>query len=80
MEKVERRPVPDGRMRIKRILTANQLKALRALRIDGLIMFNCNEIDFNPPETWIEYWFDNQLISEADLRILLEETIQLNKE
>lgn len=75
MNKVERRPIPDGRMRIAGILTESQLEALRALKISGLIMLNCNEVDWTPPETWIEYWFDKDLISENDLRAAFEETV-----
>ncbi len=75
MNKVERRPIPDGRMRIVGLLTESQLMALRELKIDGLIMFNCNEVDWTPPETWIEYWFDKDIVDENDLRAEIEETV-----
>lgn len=75
MNKAERRPIPDGRIRIVGLLTESQLEALRALKIDGLIMFNCNEVAWTPPETWIEYWFDKELVAENDLRAEIEETV-----
>ena len=75
MIKAERRPNPDGRMRIVGLLTESQLDALRALKIDGLVMFNFNRVDFTPPETWIEYWFDEDIVSENDLRAEIEETV-----
>ena len=75
MNKAERRPIPDGRIRIVGLLTESQLEALRSLKIDGLIMFNCNEVDWTPPETWIEYWFDKELVAENDLRAEIEETV-----
>ena len=75
MVQAERRPIPDGRIRIVGLLNESQLEALRALKIDGLIMFNCNEVDFTPPETWIEYWFDKELVAENDLRAAIEETV-----
>lgn len=75
MNKAERRPMPDGRIRIVGLLNENQLAALRALRMEGLIMFNFNEVDWTPPETWIEYWFDKERIEENDLRAAIEETV-----
>ena len=75
MNKAERRPIPDGRIRIVGLLTESQLEALRSLKIDGLIMFNCNEVDWTPPETLIEYWFYKELVAENDLRAEIEETV-----
>ena len=74
------RPIPDGRLRFVRLLTESQTAALRTLKIEGLIMLNLNEIDFTPPETWIEYWFDKEIISENDLRAVIEEVINKNIE
>lgn len=71
----ERRPIPDGRIRLGRKLTEDQAKALRTLNIDGLLILNFNEVDFSPPETWIEYWFDRDTISETDLRVKIEEAL-----
>ena len=75
MNNEERRPIPDGRIRLVKQLTVNQAEALRALRIEGLILLNFSEVDFSPPETWIEYWFDREIISEIDLRIKIEEAL-----
>lgn len=75
MEKAERRPIPDGRVRFSRLLTDGQLEALRTFKTEGLIMLNINVVDFDPPETWIEYWFDKEIIPEDDLRISIEETV-----
>lgn len=75
MNKAERRLVPDGRMRILGLLNERQIEALRALKIDGLIMFNFSPVDFTPPETWIEYWFDEEKVAENDLRAAIEETV-----
>lgn len=75
MNNEERRPIPDGRIRLVRQITESQSEALRLLKIEGLILLNFNEVDFSPPEIWIEYWFDREIISEDDLRIKIEETI-----
>jgi hypothetical protein len=74
----ESRPIPDGRLRFVRLITESQIAALRTLKIEGLIMLNLNKIDFTPPETWIEYWFDKEIISENDLRAVIEEVINKN--
>jgi hypothetical protein len=60
-------------------LTEKQKQALRTIRIEGLIMINRNEVDFTPPETWIDYWFDRELISEDELRIKIQEALYNSK-
>ena len=55
------KPIPDGRMRILRLLTEEQKQALRTIRIEGLIMLNRDEVDFTPPETWLESRLDKFL-------------------
>ncbi|HSK71732.1 MAG TPA: hypothetical protein VK892_08560 [Pyrinomonadaceae bacterium] len=75
MNNEERRPIPDGRIRLVRQITESQAEALRLLKIEGLLLLNFNEVDFSPPETWIEYWFDREVISEIDLRVRIEEAI-----
>lgn len=72
MDKAEIRPIPDGRLRIIRKLTETQKEALRKIKIEGLIMLNFNEVDFSPPETWIEYWFDRTIVAEVDLRAAVQ--------
>ena len=71
--------IPDGRMRILRLLTEEQKQALRTIRIEGLIMLNRDEVDFTPPETWLEYWFDRNIISEDELRFQIQEVIYDSK-
>jgi hypothetical protein len=75
MNNEERRPIPDGRIRLVRQLTESQTEALRTLKMEGLLLLNFNEVDFSPPETWIEYWFDREITSEDDLRLKIEEAI-----
>ena len=71
--------IPDGRMRILRLLTEEQKQALRTIRIEGLIMLNRYEVDFASTETWIDYWIDRELISEDDLRIKIQEALYNSK-
>lgn len=71
--------IPDGRMRILRLLTEEQKQALRTIRIEGLIMLNRDEVDSTPPETWLEYWFDRNIISEDELRFQIQEVIYDSK-
>ena len=75
MTKPELHPIPDGRLRMLRLLTESQKEALRSLGIEGLIILNIQEVDIKSTETWIEYWFDRQIISEDELRSKLEQTI-----
>lgn len=80
MSNVERRAIPDGRIRVAHQLSEGLAEALRTLKIDGLVMLNYNEINFDPPEIWIEYWFDKEIISEVDLRFLIENVVYENSE
>ena len=64
--------IPDGRMRILRLLTEEQKQALRKIRIEGLILLNRNEVDSTPPETWLEYWFDRNIIFEDEIRAQIQ--------
>lgn len=75
MSEVERRLLPDGRIRIFKRITDGQKAALRALQINGLMMLSINETEILQPETWIEYWFDKDKITEDDLRAQLNRTI-----
>ena len=75
MSNVERRPLPDGRIRIFKPLAEPQKEALRALRINGLTLLNINETEISQPETWIEYWFDKDKITEDELRAEINRTI-----
>lgn len=75
MSELERRPIPDGRMRIIRLLTEAQKEALRALKPDGLLILNFYEIEITQPETWIEYWFDENTLTEDDLRALIDKAL-----
>jgi hypothetical protein len=71
--------IPDGRMRILRLLTEEQKQALRTIRIEGLIMLNRNEVDSTPPETWLEYWFDRNIISEVEIRAQIQKVLYDSK-
>ncbi len=71
--------IPDGRMRILRLLTEEQKQAVRTIRIDGLIMLNRDEVDSTPPETWLEYWFDRNIISEDEIRVQIQKVIYDSK-
>jgi hypothetical protein len=53
-------------------LTEEQKQALRTIRIEGLIMLNRNEVDSTPPETWLEYWFDRNIIFEDEIRAQIQ--------
>jgi DNA-binding MarR family transcriptional regulator len=75
MPNLEKRPIPDGRMRIIRLLTEKQKEALRALKPDGLLILNFYEIEIRQPETWIEYWFAEKSITEDELRALISKAI-----
>jgi hypothetical protein len=75
MSETELRLIPDGRMRILGLLTENQIEAVRALKIEGLIMLNRKAVEIVQPETWIEYWFDKDKITEDDLRSRISEAI-----
>jgi hypothetical protein len=75
MNNVEIRLIPDGRIRIIRLLTDRQKEDLRALRIDGLRMLNINQMEIVQPETWIEYWIDKDEITEDDLRTQINRTL-----
>jgi hypothetical protein len=75
MTNLEKRPIPDGRMRIIRLLSEAQKAALRALKPDGLLILNFYEIEITQPETWIEYWFDENALTEDDLRALINKTL-----
>ncbi|HEX8246757.1 MAG TPA: hypothetical protein VF599_01125 [Pyrinomonadaceae bacterium] len=75
MTNFERRPIPDGRMRIIRLLSEAQKAALRRLKPDGLLILNFYEIELAQPETWIEYWFDENRLTEDDLRTLINKTL-----
>ncbi len=72
---LEKRPIPDGRMRIIRLLTDAQKEALRALKPDGLLILNFYEIELMQSETWIEYWFDENALTEDDLRSLIDKAL-----
>jgi hypothetical protein len=71
--------IPDGRMRILRLLTEEQKQALRTIRIEGLIMLNRNEVDSTPPETWLEYWFDRNIIFEDEIRAQIQKVLYDSK-
>ena len=71
--------IPDGRMRILRLLTEEQKQALRTIRIEGLIMLNRDEVDSTPPETWLEYWFDRNIISEDEIRAQIQKVLYDSK-
>lgn len=79
MDKTGQRPIPDGRMRLTGFLTAAQKQALMRLKVEGLIMLNQREVDFTQTETWLEYWFDRNTISESDLRLYIHEAITNSK-
>ena len=79
MDNTGQRPIPDGRIRVARLLTAAQKQALMQLKVEGLIMLNQREVDFTQPETWLEYWFDRNTISENDLRLHIHEAITNSK-
>jgi DNA-binding MarR family transcriptional regulator len=80
MSSAEKRPIPDGRMRIIHLLTERQKEALRALRPEGLLILNLYEIETAQAETWIEYWFDETLITEDGLRALINRVLIDNQE
>jgi hypothetical protein len=75
MTNLKSRPLPDGRMRVIWLLNERQKEALRTLRPDGLLILNFYETEITRPETWIEYWFDRNTISEDDLRSLINKII-----
>jgi hypothetical protein len=75
MTNLKSRPLPDGRMRVIWLLNERQKEALRTLRPDGLLILNFYETEITQPETWIEYWFDRNTISEDDLRSLINKII-----
>ena len=79
MSKAELHPIPDGRLRMIRLLNESQKEALRTLKIEGLIILNIQEVDIRSTETWLEYWFDHEIISEDELRSKLEQTISNSK-
>jgi predicted AAA+ superfamily ATPase len=79
MSKAEMHPIPDGRMRLLRILNESQKEALRSFKIEGLIILNLQEVNFKIAETWLEYWFDREIITEDELRSQLERTISSSK-
>jgi hypothetical protein len=70
-----KRPIPDGRIRLLRLLSDEQKDALRAVQPEGLLILNFYEIEIAQPETWIEYWFDETRISEDDLRALITRVV-----
>ncbi len=74
---VKEKPLlPDGRIRIPIVLTKEQVEAVREVKIDGLNMLNLNVVDFfTVPETWIEYWFDRNMISEDVIRFQIQKAI-----
>lgn len=75
MKIAEIRSIPDGRMRLLCVLNERQKEALRALNLDGLVMLNIHETELAQVETWIEYWFDKEMISEDDLRTQINNAI-----
>ena len=70
-----RRPIPDGRMRIIKLLNEGQKQALRSMRPHGLLILNFYEIETTRPETWVEYWFDREQITEDELRALINKIL-----
>ena len=80
MNPTERPLAPDGRIRIPSLLTEHQIRAVRQIKIDGLLMLNLNVVDFSASaETWIEYWFDRNIISEDDIRLQIQKAIDNSK-
>ncbi len=75
MSSIERRPIPDGRIRMNKLLAEDNKAALRAIRLDGLSLLNINEVEMAQSETWIEYWFDKNKLSEDELRTEINRTI-----
>ncbi len=69
--------IPDGRIRMNRLLTEEKKQALRAIRLEGLSLLNIDEVEMMPEqrETWIEYWFDKDKITEDELRTQINLTI-----
>ena len=78
MSEIERRPIPDGRIRITRLLTERQKQALIKLKTEGLVMLNQREVHFKAPETWVEYWFDKTMISEQTIRLEIHNALNEN--
>jgi hypothetical protein len=68
--------IPDGRIRLLRLLTESQIEALRNINIDGLIMLNRHEVNLAQPETWLEYWIDKDKITEDELRARIEDVLK----
>ena len=76
MSPTEKPLIPDGRIRIPCLLTDGKMQAVRQVKIDGLQMLNLNVVDyFTEPETWIEYWFDRNIISEDAIRFQIQDAI-----
>jgi hypothetical protein len=75
MTSMRKRPIPDGRMRIIKLLNEDQKQALRSLRPEGLLILNFYETETTQPETWVEYWFDSEQITEDELRALINKII-----
>jgi hypothetical protein len=67
--------IPDGRMRFFWVLSQKQKDILITLKIEGLHMLHVKEMQMQRHETWIEYWFDRNMIEEDSLRSLIHATL-----
>lgn len=74
METLELTPEPDGTIKINGVLNERQIKALESLNI-ALRKLSYAEMLTDPPETWLDYWFDREQISEDDLRSEIQSTL-----
>jgi hypothetical protein len=79
MERLIPGPEADGRIKIGGILTQNQIKSLTNLEIEALKQLSYSEMATTPTETWIDYWFDKDKISEAELRSIILVAIDKSK-
>jgi hypothetical protein len=77
MSQTEEKPLtPDGRIRMPRLLSKEQSKAIRKVQLNGLNMLNIHvEDSFAQPETWIEYWFDSESVSEDEIRLQIQNAL-----
>ena len=75
MSNVELGNIPDGRVRINRLLSEGQKAALMTLKIEGLILLNIKEIVVIHDETWIDYWFDKDMVTEEEIRTQINQAI-----
>ena len=76
MSGTEKPLLPDGRIRLPYLLTKGQSNAVRQVKLDGLNMLNLNAVNyFTSPETWIEYWFDRDMISEDAIRFQIQKAL-----